>query len=217
MKAVMLPAIAAAGSPSRPAVMTALGSISLNAARMQVEVSRLRGPESGTNPARKALATVSSSRHFISSACSSLGEPGLAGDQASLAGSPPMQASSSADSAEATALASWSERGAITPDGGWVGAVVAVSSVAGGSVGVAAGAAVGVVACVAAGAVVVVTVSVVGAGPEQAVVTAMTVRRRVSRSLSTVMAYQSEIRGVPPLYWMPCSAPDGLETISKGR
>ena len=65
VKAVMLPAMAAPGSPSIPAVITARGSISLKASRMQVELSKLRGAGSGTNPDRKILANVSSFRHPI--------------------------------------------------------------------------------------------------------------------------------------------------------
>ena len=53
MNAVMLPAMALAASPSSPAVMTALGSISLNAARMQAEDSRLSGPESRDEPGQE--------------------------------------------------------------------------------------------------------------------------------------------------------------------
>ena len=82
--AAMLPAMALPGSPSIPAVMTSLGSMTSNPARTQSEVSWLSGLGPGTNPARKILARVSSSRHPMSLACSSLdAEPGPARDRAS--------------------------------------------------------------------------------------------------------------------------------------
>ena len=89
VSAAMLPAMAVPGSPSKPAVMTFLGSMTSKAVRTQVDVSRLSGSVPGTNPARKSLAKVSSSRHWVSSACSSLGAvPGPARVRASLSGSP---------------------------------------------------------------------------------------------------------------------------------
>ena len=102
--AAMLPAMALPGSPSRPAVMTSLRSIASNAARTQSEVSWLSGSGPGTNPARKILARVSSSRHRMNSACSSRdAEPGPARDRASFPGSSPIHDSSASDSSESNA------------------------------------------------------------------------------------------------------------------
>ena len=65
----MLPAMAVLGSPSSPAVITALGSMTSSAARTQSEVSTLSG--TGIMVAMKSCCTVSSSRHPTSRACSS--------------------------------------------------------------------------------------------------------------------------------------------------
>ena len=103
--AAMLPAMALPGSPSIPAVMTSLGSMTANPARTQSEVSRLSGPEPGANPARKILATVSSSRHPMNSACSPPDAwPGPARDRTSFPASSPIHASSLADSSESNAI-----------------------------------------------------------------------------------------------------------------
>ena len=68
----MLPAIALPGSPSIPTVMTARGSITSNAARTHWEVSGLSSVSvPDTNPARKSLFKVSSSRQPNSSASTS--------------------------------------------------------------------------------------------------------------------------------------------------
>ena len=136
----MLPAMALPGSPSIPTVMTVPGSMTANPARTQSEVSWLSGPGPGTNPARKILARVSSSRHPMSLACSSLGaEPGRASDRASFSGSSPIHAFSVSDSAESNAEESSAWRGASAPRG----AGVDVGSGVGGLAGVALGAAVG--------------------------------------------------------------------------
>ena len=121
----MLPAMALPGSPSMPAVMTSLGLITSNAARTQSEVSWLSGPGPGTNPARKILATVSSSRHPKNLVC--------------LSGFSPIHPFSASDSSESIAPESSAWRGASTPkDTGF-----AVGSGIGGLSGVALGAAVG--------------------------------------------------------------------------
>ena len=160
--AAMLPAMALPGSPSIPAVMTALGSMTSNAARTQSDVSWLSGSGPGTNPARKILATVSSSRHPKNLVCSSLGaELGPVSDRTSFPASSPIHASSLADSSESNAEMSSAWRGAGTPrDTGF-----AVGSGVGGLDGVALGAAVGLSACDSVGTGVAVAVgAAVGAG-----------------------------------------------------
>ena len=138
--AVMLPAMALPGSPSMPAVMTVLGSMTANPARTQSDVSWLSGPGPGTNPARKSRAIVSSARHPMNLACSSLDAwPGPASDRASFSGSSPIHSSSVSASSESIAPESCSRRGASTPGG----AGVVVGSGVGGLAGVALGAAVG--------------------------------------------------------------------------
>ena len=98
----MLSAMALPGSPSIPAVMTSLGSVTSNAARKQSEAISLSGSEPVTNPVRKILASVSSLRHPISLACSSWDAgPGPVSARASSSGPSPMQASSVSDRANA--------------------------------------------------------------------------------------------------------------------
>ena len=136
--AAMFPAMALPGSPSIPAVMTVLRSMTSNAARTQPEDSWLRGPGPGTNPARRILARVSSSRHLMNSAWSSR-DAGLApaSDRASFSASSPIHASSVSDSSESIWV-SCSPRGASIP-----GAGVAVGSRVGVLAGDAVGAALG--------------------------------------------------------------------------
>ena len=185
--AAMLPAMALPGSPSMPAVMTALGSMTANPARTQSDVSWLSGSGPGTNPARKILARVSSSRHPMSLACSSRDAwPGPARVRASFSGLSPIHASSSSDSSESIAPESCNRRGASTPRGAGVAVGSGVEKLA----GVAALAAVGLSACDSVGTGVSVGVGVgaaVGAGvavgsgawPEQAA--------RVAKSTRMVM------------------------------
>ena len=185
--AAVLPAMALPGSPSMPAVMTFLGSMTSNPARTQSDVSWLSGSGPGTNPARKILARVSSSRYPMSLACSSLNVwPGPARVRASLSGSSPIHASSSSDSSESIAPESCNRRGASTPRGAGVAVGSGVEKLA----GVAALAAVGLSACDSVGTGVSVGVGVgaaVGAGvavgsgawPEQAA--------RVAKSTRMVM------------------------------
>ena len=174
--AAMLPAMALPGSPSMPAVMTALWSMTANPARTQSDVSWLSGSGPGTNPARKILARVSSSRHPMSLACSSRDAwPGPARVRASFSGLSPIHASSSSDSSESIAPESCNRRGASTPRGAGVAVGSGVEKLA----GVAALAAVGLSTCDSVGTGVSVGVGVgaaVGAGvavgsgawPEQA-------------------------------------------------
>ena len=173
--AVMLPAMALPGSPSIPAVMTVLGSMTANPARTQSEVSWLSGPGPGTNPARKILATVSSSRHPMSLACSSLGaDPGSARNRATFSGLSPIHASSVSDSSESNAEVSSAWTGASIPEGTGVavgsGAVVAVGS----------GVGLGAVVAVAVGNGVAVSVSA-GAGAVVAVGALVMQQRRIDR------------------------------------
>ena len=143
--AAMLPAMALPGSPSRPAVMTSLGSMTSKASRTQSEVSWLSGSEPGTNPARKTLARVSSSRHPTNLVCRS--------------GFSPIHASSASERADLNAPESCIWRGAILPSGVGVGAGVgelagvALGAAVGLSVGtsVGAGVSVGIGAAVGAG------------------------------------------------------------------
>ena len=124
-----------------PEVMTALGPMTAKPARTQSEVSWLSGSGPGTNPARKILARVSSVRHPMSLACSSLGgEPGPASDRASCSSVlSPIHASSVSDSSESNAVESSAWRGDRTPGG----TGVAFGSRVGGLAGVAVGPAVG--------------------------------------------------------------------------
>ena len=123
--AAMIPAMALPGSPSMPAVMTAPESTTANPARTQSDVSWLSGPGPGTNPARKILARVSSSRHPTNLVC--------------LSGFSPIHPFSASDSSENIAPESSGWRGASILGG----AGGAVGTGAGGLVGVALGAAVG--------------------------------------------------------------------------
>ena len=130
----MRPAMALPGSPSIPAVMTALGSMTANPARTQSEDSWLSGSGPGTNPARKIRSMVSFSRHPKNLVC--------------LSGFSPIHASSASDSSESVAPESSACRGASTPGG----AGVAVVSGVGELVGFALGAAVGLSAYDSVGA-----------------------------------------------------------------
>ena len=138
----MLPAIAAPGFPSIPAVITARGSISLNADRTQMDVSTLRGPESPTNSARKTLARVSSSKHPISLACPSLpAVPGAPRARIRFAASSAScrQARSDSESWDRAASGSCSTRGEIIFEGACdgVGGCVGVGAGVGVALGVA--------------------------------------------------------------------------------
>ena len=162
---VMLPAMALPGSPSMPAVMTALGLMTSNAACTQSEDSWLSGVGPGTNPARKIRSMVSSLRHPKNLVC--------------LSGFSPIHASSVSDSSESIAPESSSWRGTSIPGGAGVSvgpgvgvlAGVAVGAAVGLSVGasVGTGISVGVVVAVGAGVEVGAWVSGAGVGSEQAV------------------------------------------------
>ena len=103
VNAAILPAMAVWASPSSPAVITGLGSMTSSAARTQLEVSSLSG--TGTMVVMKIRSTVSSSRHPMSRACSSMDAGPLPVRAAIIpSGSPPMQASSASDRLESKAF-----------------------------------------------------------------------------------------------------------------
>ena len=115
-RAVMLAAMALSGSPSIPAVIAFLGSMTSNTDRRQVEVSGLSGSGPGTNPAMNSCAMVSSSRHPMSRSCSSVDPgPGPVNARARLSGSSPMQASSVSESSESSVWGSCNWSGTSTP------------------------------------------------------------------------------------------------------
>ena len=185
--AAMLPAIALSGSPSMPAVMTALGSMTSKAARTQSEVSWLSGAGPGTNPARKIRARVSSSRHPMYLVC--------------LSGFSPIHSFSASDSSENIALDSSGWRGAsLSP-----GAGVVVGAEVGGLVGVAVGAAVGFSVGGSVGTGVTAGVRVSGVGPEQAANAAMPVRMiRIAGMNGFSTGSSLFLRGIhSPFYVLP--------------
>ena len=109
ISAAMLPAMALPGSPSNPAVMIVLGSMTSKAVRTQVEVSGLSSVSvpgitvPSTNPAKKRRSRVSSSKQPKSSASTSgAGVPRPASAPTSLSGSP-MQSSSPSERLESSA------------------------------------------------------------------------------------------------------------------
>ena len=158
------------GSPSIPAVMTALGSMTSKAARTQSEVFSLSGAGPGTNPARKIRAKVSSSRHPMYLVCFS--------------GFSPIHSFSASDSSENIAPDSSGWRGATLPTGAGVFVGAGIGELVGVAVGAAVGLSVGgsvgtgVSVWIGAGVAAGVRVSGAGVGPEH--------DARVARSTRTM-------------------------------